>query len=238
MIESWAASERTRGLAKRTINSELTSILGFYRWAFQNGHTDRDIGAAVRRPKTPRRSTLKVLGRDQLVALLDAARDTSPLAHSLVCLWALNGLRLQETLDMHIEHLEHVDDQPVIWLPRRKLEQADRLAIPRRTEQAIRAQAGNRTHGLLHLTNGRKLTNAQTYTLLDRISEIAGLDFHVRPHMLRATFITLSLEAGVPVVDVMNSAGHSSLSMVTYYDRGYRSVHRSAAVPLARWLNA
>jgi Phage integrase family. len=76
------------------------------------------------------------------------------------------------------------------------------------------------------------------YTLLDRVSEIAGIGFHVRPHMLRATFITLSLEAGVPVVDVMNSAGHSSLSMVSYYDRGYRDIRRAASRPLAAWLGA
>ena len=65
----------------------------------------------------------------------------------------------------------------------------------------------------------------------------SGIGIRVRPHMLRATFITLALEAGVSVVDVMYSAGHSSLSMVAHYDRGYRSVARSAAIPLADWID-
>lgn len=237
MIESWSAGQLTRGAAKRTVNSHLTPIVEFYRWAFREGHTTRDIGSAVRRPKSPRRSNLKWLSADQLNDFLDAAEQTSPLAHSLTCLWALNGLRLDETLTSRIEHIENVAGHTVIWLPHRKLEQSDRLGLPDRTINAIATLTGTRKRGLIHHTGGKKLRGDQIYKLLDRVSEIAGIDFHVRPHQLRATFITLALEAGVSVVDVMNSAGHSSLSMVTYYDRGYRSVTRNASIPLTNWLN-
>lgn len=238
MIESWAAGERTRGLSKRSINSKLTPIIGFYRWAFANGHTNKDIGAYVRRPSNPRRSNLKWLSRTQLVTYLDAAETVSPLAHSLVCLWSLNGTRLTETLDARIEHIGENGGHPALLLPSRKLEQQDRIGLPPRTTAALATLTGKRTKGLLHQANGKHLTGPQTYKLLDRVTEIAGTGFTVRPHMLRATFITLALEAGVPVVDVMNSAGHSSLSMVAYYDRGYRSAARNASIPLQQWLDA
>lgn len=237
MIESWAAGERRRGLSKRSANAKLTPVIGFYRWAHANGHTDRDLGATVRRPSRPRRSNLTWLSREQLVSYLDAARATDPLAHSLACLFALNGLRLDETLAIRVEHIGENGGHPAIHLPRRKLEQQDRVGIPPRTHDAVRVLTNGRTSGLLHQVRGKKAAASQVYRLLDEVTAIAGIAVTVRPHMLRATFITLALEAGVPVPDVMYSAGHSSLSMVAYYDRGYRSAARNASLPLAQWLD-
>lgn len=53
---------------------------------------------------------------------------------------------------------------------------------------------------------------------------VERLPFRVRPHMLRATFVTLALEAGVPARDIMAATGHASVEMVAYYDRAFRSV--------------
>ena len=54
--------------------------------------------------------------------------------------------------------------------------------------------------------------------------------------LLRATFVTLSLDAGVPIRDVMASMGVSDMSMVQYYDRAHASIRRNASHRLADYL--
>lgn len=238
MIEQWIRAERTRGVSARTINAGLTPVLGLYRWAHAHGHTSSDPGAYVRRPSTPRRTTLQWLSREQLRTWLDAARDTDPTTHSLACLYALNGLRLSEGLDARIEHRTRIDGHEVLRLPHRKADVADHVAIPARTADAITAAAGSRQTGRIHQHRGRAIPAREVYRRFDLVTDLAATGFRVRPHMLRVTFVTLALDAGVPVRDVMASTGHSGYSMVAHYDRGWRSIARSASIPLSEWLDS
>lgn len=237
VIEQWIRAERARGVSSRTINGSLTPILGLYRWAHAHGYIPSDPGAYVRRPSIPRRTTLQWLSREQLRSWLDAACATDPVTHSLACLYALNGLRLREGLEARIEHRTCIDGHEVLRLPHRKADVADHVAIPARTVEAIAAAAGTRQTGRIHRYRGRAITPQEVYRRFDLVTELAGIGLRVRPHMLRVSFVTLSLDAGVPVRDVMASTGHSGYSMVAHYDRGWRSIARSAAIPLSEWLN-
>lgn len=236
LIEEWARVESGR-VSKRTVNTMLTPIIGFYRWAHLHGHTPTDIGALVRRPSNPRRSTLKWLTVPQLRAFLDAAQTHHTRTHALACMLALNGLRLTETLNARIEHLETVAEQRTLLLPLRKMGVADRVALPTRTVDAIALTIGTRTRGRILQASGQPLTQASVYTAFDAISTTAQIGFRVRPHMLRATFVTLSLEHGVPARDVVNSAGWASFSMLAHYDRAYGAVTRNASIPLAELID-
>lgn len=55
--------------------------------------------------------------------------------------------------------------------------------------------------------------------------------------MLRATFVTLSLDAGLPARDIIASAGWVSPEMLGYYDRAHASIRRNASHGLADYLN-
>lgn len=235
-IEAWSASELRRGLAKGTVAARLSVVCGFYRWAHQEGHIGHDPAVYVRRPSRPRRSNQRWLEGPQLVALLDGARDVDATAHLLVCLLALNGLRLEETLAARVEHLDVQGDLTTLHLPSRKGGASDRVSLPARTVDALTSVADGRDRGLLlRTTTGRRFTPSAVYALLDQITDAVDLP-KVRPHMLRATFVTLSLDAGVPIRDVMASTGHAHSSMVDYYDRGYASVRRNAAHRLSESL--
>lgn len=82
----------------------------------------------------------------------------------------------------------------------------------------------------------KRLTQSQVYRACDRISDVCGLDFHVRPHMLRATFVTLSLDAGADIRDIMASMGVSTMDMVHYYDRAHASIRRNTSHRVANYI--
>lgn len=228
-IEAWSAAEQRRGLSKASVGSKLVVVCGFYRWAYQEGYLDHDPGVYVRRPSRPRRSSLRWLEAGQLARLLDAARDVDDTAHVLACLLALNGLRLGEVLAARVEHLGRQGELVTLLLPSRKGGVMDRVSLPGRTVQAMTPLIAGRTRGLiLRSAAGRPLTQASVYRLLDQLAAAAEVE-PVRPHMLRATFVTLALDAGVPIRDVMASTGHAHAAMVDYYDRGHRSIRRNAS---------
>ena len=216
----------------------LVPVCGFYRWAAEEGHLPYDVAAYVRRPSRPRRSSLRWLTREQLNRLLRASRDAGPPVDGLVHLLALNGLRLTETLDARIEHLETRDGAPVLRLPSRKAGVMDVVGLPAPTIEVLAECIRGRQRGRILTTGGHALTPAMVYAHLDALSDVTGLDFRARPHMLRATFVTLSLDAGVPARDVMASTGHATTAMVDYYDRAHASARRNASHRLAAWVRS
>ncbi|WP_183086039.1 tyrosine-type recombinase/integrase [Propionibacterium australiense] len=237
-IEAWGAALLRSGMARTTVAAYLGVVCGFYRWCWEEGHLPTDVGAHVRRPSRPRRSGQRWLEAGELRRLLDAARDEGPTEHAMVCMLGLNGLRIGEAIAARIEHLGRQGDRTTLLLPSRKAGVMDRVGLPERAVWAIGEATRGRTSGLILRTGaGGQFYPAAVYRVLDQLAEDAGIAPPLRPHMLRATFITLSLDAGVPVRDVMASAGHMHATMVSYYDRAYGSVKRNASGRLADWLD-
>jgi len=84
---------------------------------------------------------------------------------------------------------------------------------------ALKLHIGERI-GLVFVTRNHKSVGA---TQIDRnfrkAREFAQIGFPVSPHTLRATAITLILDAGLPDGQVMKATGYSSALMVRAYDK-------------------
>ena len=76
-----------------------------YNYAVQEELRDHSPAAHFRRPRVDYESHAVVLDRNELGALLVAAGPGPPGEHALICLLALNGLRVPETTSADIEHL-------------------------------------------------------------------------------------------------------------------------------------
>lgn len=235
-IEQYAAAKRKGGLSKTTVSGYLVPICGFYKWAFQEGLTPTDHGSYVRRYSRPRRSHLKWYTREEARRILAASVEMGKPTSGLIHLLLLNGLRLGETLAARIEDLSTIDHMTALTLPNRKMGVMDTVTLPAATVKVLGDCIGKRKRGRILLDRGRVLTPSRVYTLCNQMSEICGLDTPVRPHQLRATFVTLSLDSGVPYRDVMASTGHADMSMVAYYDRAHAAIRRNASHRLSDWL--
>lgn len=236
VIEQWAKHLRGRGLKPSTIAGKLGEVRLFYRWAFEEGYTERDLAAFVRVPARPRRSRLRWLSRDQAAEALRLSRELGPPWDLATHLLLLNGLRVTETLQARVEDVETVEEYTVLRLDGRKGGVLDRLALPPATVELLAGNIAGRSRGVLLVEGEKPLTRARLYAVLDRLSANAGLEFRIRPHMLRATFVTLALDAGVDPRDVMASTGHARVEMVAYYDRAHAAIRRNAGPRLAEYL--
>ena len=97
------ATSKDRGKARATVARRLCTIVGFYRYAEEEGVIAHSPAVHIRRPRIDYESHVAHLDRNELGAILVAAGLSSPRDHALVSLLALNGLRVSEALGAEIE---------------------------------------------------------------------------------------------------------------------------------------
>jgi integrase/recombinase XerD len=100
---------------------------------------------------------------------------------------------------------------------------------------AVRAAVvGERTEGPLFLGgNGRRLDRHGAACIVGRVTRRAGIAEHAGPHALRHAFITVALDAGVPLRDVQEAASHAGPRTAMRHDRAQTSLDRHATCIVA-----
>jgi integrase/recombinase XerD len=93
------------GRARATVTRRLCTIAGFYKYAVEEELLKHSPAVHVRRPRLDCESHATGLDRNEIGALLVAARLGTPAEHALISLLALNGLRVSEATGADIEAL-------------------------------------------------------------------------------------------------------------------------------------
>ena len=63
----------------------------------------------------------------------------------------------------------------------------------------------------------RRMTNRGIQFEIDKIEKIANLQKKLTPHILRHTFATLSMDAGIELTDLQHLLGHSNPATTLVY---------------------
>lgn len=230
-IEVWARElEEREGNKLATVANKLNTVCRFYRMAKIDRHIVDNPAEYIRKPSIPRVSTTIGLSRSELLRCLDKAQQTDPQDHALWCVLAFNGLRVGEAMALDVEHLGRVGGYRTIRVTREKGNRDADIPMAPRTSWAIDTMLGSREAGPLFRKRplGERMDQKAANRIVHRIVKAAGIDKRITPHSLRHTHITLALNAGVPVRDVVNSMGYADARQVSYYDRDKDSLSRNA----------
>lgn len=237
-VDAWARQSEESGTAPATIARRLSALSGFYAYLLDEGLIARSPLALVRRPRVSDESPRLGVDRPGMRALLNAALASGARDHALACLLALNGLRITETLRADVTDLGHERGHRTLKL-RRKGSKRQTIALAPRTADAIDAMLNDREAGPLFATRtGRRMDRHAALKVIRRLARTAGIEHAVSPHSLRHGFVTLALDAGVPLRDVQDAAGHADPRTTRRYDRGRHSLDRAATYTLASYLAA
>jgi integrase/recombinase XerD len=235
-IECFARNLETRGRARATITRRLCTIAGFYRYAVEEDLLDHSPAAHVRRPRLDYDSHATALDRNELGALLVAARLGSPAEHALISVLALNGLRVSEATGASIEALGIERGHRTLVITR-KGGKVVTVPLAPRTARAIDLAVGERVDGPIFLaSDGQRLDRHGAARVVRRVARRAGITKLVGPHTLRHAFITAALDAGVPLRDVQEAASHADPRTTMRYDRARGSLDRHATYIVAAYL--
>lgn len=221
-----------------TIARRLATLSGFYRYAVAEGVVSRNPVDHVRRPKTGHDSPTLGLDRDEARRLLAAAAAHGPRAGALIALLVYSGLRIGEALGADVSDLTAVRGHRVLTVTRKGGARRD-VALNAVVCEALDAYLDSRDTGpLFNTRTGGRYDPAEAWRMVRRVATEAGLDNAARisPHSLRHTFVTLAREAGVPLEDVQDAAGHADPRTTRRYDRGRHNLDRSPSYALAALL--
>jgi len=261
-VNLYAQAMQSAGLSPSTRSRKLASISGWYQWLCENGLADKNPAAGVRRPKVDAdMSTTPGLTREQAMALqaaADRARGKQRLRTSaLIALMLVTGARTSEVIGADIEDLGTDRGHRVLWVTR-KGGTRQPLALPPAVTERLDAYLASRSdmeslpalpdetgvakprRVLFATKDGARLWEQNLWHQIRNLGKAAGLPSdlfgRIGPHAMRHTAITLVLDAGAPLRDVQDLAGHKDPRTTRRYDRSRYSLDRSASYLLASYL--
>ncbi len=221
-----------------TVSRRLSVVAGFYRTCVIDGVLEHSPADYVRRPTVPQESPTLGLTHLQFEAMLTAARQSSnPFDFALVCLLGLLGLRIFETVGADIDDLGEEHGHRVLCV-RGKGGKVVLVPLPPAVSRAVDRAAGERSTGPLLLN--RRGVGMERHAATRRLRHVA-VDAGVRlprmhPHMLRHTFVTTMLDAGVDLRDVQIAARHADPRTTMRYDRARKNLDRHPNYILAAYM--
>ena len=170
--------------------------------------------------------------------MLTAGRESaSSYDFALVAVLGLLGLRIFETTGADIGDLGEEHGHRLLRV-RGKGSKIVLVPLPPAVGRAIGRAVGNRTTGpiLLNTRGGRMNRHAATRRLR-HLADAAGVRIgRTHPHMLRHTFVTTMLDAGVDLRDVQIAARHADPRTTMRYDRARKNLDRHPNYILAAYM--
>lgn len=228
-----------RPAAASSIARALSALTGFYNYAVGEDILDHSPAAVLHRPKVGTDSQATGLDRGELQLLLAAAEADGLRSRALVTLLAHNGLRIDEALSRDVEHLGHERGHRVLRL-RRKGGRSATAALAPPTVDALEVYLAGRATGPIFITRtGRRMDEPAAWRLIRRLARRAELASAgtLNPHALRHAFVTAALEAGVPLHEVQDAAGHADPGTTQGYNRARHNLDRHATYAVTAFLS-
>ena len=231
--------EEERRNGPSTVAHRLNVVKTFYDYCEIDELVTRNPARHVRLPKVWVDDTKKIgLDRYEVGALLQQARATDPTRYALVVLMAMCGLRVSEACAVHIEdfHERQIQGHRVLTLIG-KGDKPATVPLPPSVFLALLGAADGRTRGPLLLSvSGAQLDRRTAARWVKALAKRAGITKHVHPHLLRNSYVTNSLDAGVPLRDVQTGARHEDPRTTYRYDLARKNLDRHANHTLAAYL--
>jgi integrase/recombinase XerD len=222
-----------------TVSHKRGVIRGYYDMAHEDGILDKNPAVRVKAPRFFHDETRIVgLSRTELGSLIQTARAGTASEEALVIVMAMLGLRVGEATRIRIEDFGDEERSHTVLRVLGKGNKAATIPLPPPVLRSMRRAQGDRTSGVLILrdSNGQPFTGDSARRRIAVLARRAGITKRVHPHMLRHSFVTAGLDAGVPLRDMQVAARHEDPRTTTRYDRARLNLDRHAAYTVSSYL--
>ena len=230
--------QEVRHFQPSTVSRRVSVVVGFYRTCVIDQVLPQSPADYVRRPNVPPESPTLGLSHLQFEALLSAARtSTNTNDFALVTMLGLLGLRIFEACGANITDLGEEHGHRVLKV-RGKGGKVVLTPLPPAVQRAIERAVGGRADGpVLRTIRGTRMDRHAATRRLKQLAAQAGVRLpRMHPHMLRHTFVTTMLDAGVDLRDVQIAARHADPRTTMRYDRARKNLDRHPNYILAAYM--
>jgi integrase/recombinase XerD len=230
--------QEIRHFKPSTVSRRFSVVAGFYRTAVIDGVLDHSPAEHVRRPAVPPESPTLGFTHLQFEAMLTASHESSNNCDfALVAMLGLLGLRIFEATSANIADLGEEHGHRVLRVCGNGTKVV-LIPLPPAVGRAIDRAIGNRSAGPILLnTRGTRMDRHAATRRLRHLARVSGVRIsRTHPHMLRHTFVTTMLDAGVDLRDVQIAARHADPRITMRYDRARQNLDRHPNYILAAFM--
>lgn len=220
-VMSWV--ESLSNYSSATINQNLSIVKSYFDFLELFGYIDRSPASKVKAPviKNKPKHYMEASMISDMIRACQSVRDKA-----IISLYASAGLRVSELMGLTVTQYEEMKSNNVNYIVISGKGDKKR-SIPFNDETIgfidswLRERKEIRTeHDNLFITNqGNPIATSNMNTILKRVAKRAGIPFasDMSNHQLRAACATIYAEKGVPIEDVRDLLGHTSIDTTSRY---------------------
>lgn len=228
LLDTWQSSLAVCPSSRATYTNH---VIGFYRWATDNGHLEHDPAARLPRPRIPQRVARPIPESDLKVALECAPE---PMRTWLV-LAAFMGLRAAEVAGIRREDVTDVDGR--LYLSGiGKGQKPFRLPVPVEVAPSLRAHLSGQPGPLWRTAHGRPVTPGYVTGRASEFFKAIGMPYTL--HWCRHFFGTQVYRQTRDLLLTMTVLRHSSPNTTRLYVEQMRADEIAAVDQLSARLRA
>ena len=221
-VRSFIAGLHRKGLGAKSIQRELSSIRGFYRWLMREGLADHNPAAAVKAPRSQRKLP-ETLDTDTVTRLLDFKADT-PLAvrdKAIMELFYSSGLRLSELASLRWDQIDPSSGLITVTGKGNKtrvVPVGSYAAAALNDWRKVRGNfAGFEEPCIFVSQRGKPISIRTIQSRIRHWARQQGIPQAVYPHLLRHSFASHMLESSGDLRAVQELLGHADISTTQVY---------------------
>jgi len=234
-LERYSKELQARGLMDSSVCAHMYAVRSLYRHLHLEEILDNNPMVHARMPKVDDDIVRPYLTRFELGRMIEVSRR-KPRDFALVSFLAFTGVRIGAAISTNIETLSEINGHHTITA-RTKNRKIITIPIVPRAYRALMLYIDDRTEGPVFITrSGARLDKTYAYRLVRAVAADAGIDKKIGNHALRRTFITGSLDAGVPLRDVQHSVNHAKPETTSKYDQHRQSLDTHAGYVFAAFV--
>ncbi|MEG1634790.1 MAG: tyrosine-type recombinase/integrase [Rikenellaceae bacterium] len=224
-IRSYVMAMREKGCAATTINRRISSLRSFFTYLLRAELVESDPTAQVTAMRTSHRLP-HFVEKSKADSLLNVCTDISDDFASerdtiIMMLFYTTGMRLAELVGANISDID-IDSRQIKIRGKGNKERISPLPsilIPKLTAyiRLRHEQPKSDLAPLILSDTGKRVSRSKVYNTVNQALTILGVDGKKSPHVLRHTFATHLLGAGVGIESVKELLGHENLSTTQIY---------------------
>lgn len=203
-------------LKSGTIATKLTIISAFYAWLVREEILLKSPTVKIKTPKIPKR-----LREGLTIEELEIVRESCNTLRqrALVEILYSTGCRLSELSALNISDVDW-QDMSIIVFGKGSKERKVFLSYKALYHLKRYLKSRNDKCDALIVSERqpiRRLTNRGIQYQIDKIEQVADISRPMTPHVMRHTFATLAMDAGIELADLQHLLGHSNPATTLRY---------------------
>lgn len=224
VIRDWMEKMLDEGAKATTVNTALSAVRSFFRFALGRKLVEKDPAHMVEGPKKtkPLPQFVREKEMDELLDKMswgDTLKDVR--ARVILIMLYETGIRVSELTGLDDADVDFTAGQLKVTGKRNKqriVPFGEELAAAIQRYQALRDEQVAKRSGALFLTDaGERMTRSQVYGIVHKHLSMVTTLKKRSPHVLRHTFATAMLNNGAGLESVKKLLGHESLETTEIY---------------------